>query len=126
MMMHEPPPHTVQQQQRWLLVMRHSAKCQVALGTHCQAHPHCAAGKQLWRHILECLEPQCAYPACVPAKALLAHHRTCQVGAEGTSWLRQYMPSGANGLAHCMCLHISPCWLVSSPCVAAVRVDAVR
>ncbi len=41
----------VQKQQRWLLFLRHCAKCR-APGDECQLKTQCKFGKQLWTHIL--------------------------------------------------------------------------
>jgi len=48
---------------RWLLFLRHCAKCQAPDGS-CQYGQSCTVAKQLWRHILTCSEQQCSYPRC--------------------------------------------------------------
>ena len=53
----------VAKQQRWLLFLRHCAKCQAAEG-HCTYGQSCTVAKQLWRHILTCADPNCEYPRC--------------------------------------------------------------
>lgn len=51
----------IAKQQRWLLFLRHCAKCSAVAGD-CQYGQSCTVAKALWRHILECANPQCAYP----------------------------------------------------------------
>ena len=51
----------VAKQQRWLLFLRHCAKCTVPEG-QCQYSGSCTVAKQLWRHILNCADPECSYP----------------------------------------------------------------
>ena len=51
----------IAKQQRWLLFLRHCAKCNAQQG-ECQYGQSCTVAKALWRHILECANPQCAYP----------------------------------------------------------------
>lgn len=46
---------------RWLLFLRHCAKCQAPDGS-CQYGQSCTVAKQLWRHILTCSEQKCSYP----------------------------------------------------------------
>lgn len=53
----------VHKQQRWLLFLRHCAKCQLPDG-QCQYGQSCSVAKQLWRHILACADPGCNYPRC--------------------------------------------------------------
>ena len=48
-------------QQRWLLFLRHCAKCQYPDG-QCNYGPSCAVAKQLWQHILGCSDARCEYP----------------------------------------------------------------
>ncbi len=55
----------VAKQQRWLLFLRHCAKCQAPEG-RCQYGQSCTVAKQLWRHILNCADPACEYPRCAP------------------------------------------------------------
>jgi hypothetical protein len=55
----------VAKQQRWLLFLRHSAKCQAAEG-QCTYGQSCTVAKQLWHHILTCADPNCEYPRQVP------------------------------------------------------------
>ena len=50
-------------QQRWLLFLRHCAKCQYPDG-QCNYGPSCAVAKQLWQHILGCSDARCEYPRC--------------------------------------------------------------
>ncbi|KAG2482629.1 hypothetical protein HYH03_018437 [Edaphochlamys debaryana] len=68
----------VQKQQRWLLFLRHCAKCR-APGEECQLKSQCKFGKQLWQHILQCQNGQCEYPRCTSSKELLKHHQKCQL-----------------------------------------------
>ncbi|MEW5317257.1 MAG: hypothetical protein WDW38_008570 [Sanguina aurantia] len=71
--------HThVQKQQRWLLYLRHCAKCHVP-GNECSLKQQCKFGKQLWQHILSCQETECPFPRCTTSKELLKHHQRCQV-----------------------------------------------
>ena len=51
----------IAKQQRWLLFLRHCAKCTAQPG-ECQYGQPCTVAKALWRHILECANPQCPYP----------------------------------------------------------------
>lgn len=69
----------IQKQQRWLLFLRHCAKCQQD-EAECQFARSCRVGKELWTHILQCNNPQCGYPRCTSSKDLLKHHQKCQVG----------------------------------------------
>jgi hypothetical protein len=68
----------IQKQQRWLLFLRHCAKCQMA-ETECQFGRSCRVGKELWQHILQCNETNCQFPRCHSSKDLLKHHQKCQV-----------------------------------------------
>lgn len=68
----------VQKQQRWLLFLRHCAKCRQN-EAECQLQSQCKFGKQLWQHILHCANAQCEYPRCTSSKDLLKHHQKCQV-----------------------------------------------
>ena len=64
--------------QRWLLLLRHCAKCQLH-EAECQLQGTCRVGKELWTHILQCNNHQCSYPHCTSSKDLLKHHQKCQV-----------------------------------------------
>jgi E1A/CREB-binding protein len=57
----------VQKQQRWLLFLRHCAKCR-ANEQDCQLKAQCKFGKQLWQHILQCANPQVSKGAAKPGK----------------------------------------------------------
>jgi E1A/CREB-binding protein len=70
----------VQKQQRWLLFLRHCAKC-TQNEESCQYKRNCRIGKELWHHILTCTDPQCKFARCVGSRDLLKHHQKCQVGA---------------------------------------------
>ena len=48
-------------QQRWLLFLRHASKCQAPEGK-CQLTQQCHVAKDLWKHVLQCLNPRCEYP----------------------------------------------------------------
>lgn len=48
-------------QQRWLLFLRHCARCQLAEG-QCQYGRNCTVAKQLWQHLVNCKEANCGYP----------------------------------------------------------------
>ena len=61
----------VAKQQRWLLFLRHCAKCQAPEG-RCQYGQSCTVAKQLWRHILNCADPACEYPRCAPLPGVRA------------------------------------------------------
>lgn len=63
-------------QQRWLLFLRHCAKCQVP-ESECQYGGNCTVAKQLWQHLINCKEPNCNYPRCTPSRELLKHHQKC-------------------------------------------------
>ncbi len=80
---------SIQKQQRWLLFLRHCAKCR-APGDDCQLKSQCKFGKQLWQHILSCQNPACEYPRCTSSKDLLKHHQKCTVG-------RRDFAGGASG-----------------------------
>jgi len=67
----------VQKQQRWLLFLRHCAKCRQN-EAECQLQSQCKFGKQLWQHILHCANAACEYPRCTSSKDLLKHHQKCQ------------------------------------------------
>ena len=64
-------------QQRWLLFLRHCAKCTSAPG-ECQYKNNCAVAKALWDHLVRCKDPKCTYPRCSPSRALLKHHQECR------------------------------------------------
>lgn len=64
-------------QQRWLLFLRHCAKCQYPDG-QCNYGTSCGVAKQLWQHILGCSDARCEYPRCVASRELLKHHQKCQ------------------------------------------------
>ncbi len=68
----------IQKQQRWLLFLRHCAKCQMS-ESECQFGRSCRVGKELWQHILSCNETNCQFPRCHSSKDLLKHHQKCQV-----------------------------------------------
>ena len=51
----------IAKQQRWLLFLRHCAKCNAPNG-ECQYGQSCSVAKALWRHILECSLADCTYP----------------------------------------------------------------
>ena len=59
----------VAKQQRWLLFLRHCAKCQAAEG-QCTYGQSCTVAKELWRHILTCADPNCEYPRCCKGNEL--------------------------------------------------------
>ena len=56
----------VAKQQRWLVFLRHCAKCQAAEG-QCTYGQSCTVAKQLWSHMLTCADPNCKYPRCSTA-----------------------------------------------------------
>eukprot|EP00798_Chlamydomonas_sp_ICE-L_P002381 gene2381-8689_t len=69
----------VKRQQRWLLFLRHCAKCRLD-ETSCQLKMQCKFGKELWKHILVCNlagGEACQYPRCNYSKELLKHHQKC-------------------------------------------------
>ncbi|BDA47644.1 probable histone acetyltransferase HAC1 [Coccomyxa sp. Obi] len=66
----------VAKQQRWLLFLRHCAKCTAPEG-QCTYGQSCTVAKQLWRHILTCADPNCEYPRCLTSRELLKHHQKC-------------------------------------------------
>lgn len=68
--------HYIQKQQRWLLFLRHCAKCQQT-EDQCQFKDSCKVGKDLWKHILGCQETSCPYPRCGNSRDLLKHHQKC-------------------------------------------------
>jgi hypothetical protein len=48
-------------QQRWLLFLRHCARCQLG-EAQCQYGRNCTVAKQLWQHLVHCKEARCDYP----------------------------------------------------------------
>lgn len=64
-------------QQRWLLFLRHCAKC-TAGPNQCQYKSTCALAKELWRHLIDCKDDKCQYPRCAPSRILLQHHQKCR------------------------------------------------
>ena len=78
----------VRRQQRWLLFLRHSAKC---TSINCQYGQSCLTAKALWQHMLECANPQCPYPRSEFWTNLFssAYQRSFQVRAGFTCWRRQ-------------------------------------
>jgi hypothetical protein len=63
-------------QQRWLLFLRHCARCQLG-EAQCQYGRNCTVAKQLWQHLVHCKEARCDYPRCNPSRELLRHHQKC-------------------------------------------------
>lgn len=63
-------------QQRWLLFLRHCAKCTLP-ETECTYGYNCTVAKQLWQHLVHCKDPNCTYQRCVPSRKLLKHHQKC-------------------------------------------------
>ena len=51
----------VAKQQHRLLFLRHCSKCQAPEG-QCSYGASCTTAKELWRHILACVDPHCQYP----------------------------------------------------------------
>ena len=68
---------SVTKQQRWLLFLRHCAKCRQS-EEDCSLKTQCKFGKQLWHHILHCANGDCEFPRCTNSKDLLKHHQKCQ------------------------------------------------
>lgn len=68
---------SVTKQQRWLLFLRHCAKCRQS-EEDCSLKTQCKFGKQLWHHILHCANADCEFPRCTNSKDLLKHHQKCQ------------------------------------------------
>ena len=81
----------IQKQQRWLLFLRHCAKCQQS-EEECQFGRSCRVGKDLWTHILSCNSSQCQYPRCTSSKDLLKHHQKCQVCVRGSALMPHTPP----------------------------------
>jgi hypothetical protein len=50
-------------QQRWLLFLRHCARCQLP-EAQCQYGRNCTVAKQLWQHLVNCKEANCEYARC--------------------------------------------------------------
>eukprot|EP00775_Hariotina_reticulata_P012625 gene12625-12755_t len=94
----------IQKQQRWLLFLRHCAKCQQS-EEDCQFSRSCRVGKELWTHILNCNNPKCPYPRCTSSKDLLKHHQKCQnVNCPICTPVKEYVrrtrnQAGPNGMA---------------------------
>jgi hypothetical protein len=89
----------IQKQQRWLLFLRHCAKCQQT-EEECQFSRSCRVGKELWTHILQCNNPKCEYPRCTSSKDLLKHHQKCSVrmrccGGGGGGWVWSVVAAAA-------------------------------
>ena len=78
----------VAKQQRWLLFLRHCAKCRAPEG-QCFFGDPCTTVKELWRHILTCGDPHCQYPrlavAAPPILAVTPHFQIC-VGLVFMCW----------------------------------------
>merc|ERR1719201_1023724 len=66
----------IRHKQQRLLLLRHASNCKVEDGT-CQVSPHCAAMKQLWKHIINCHDENCSVPHCVSSRYVLGHFRKC-------------------------------------------------
>lgn len=64
-------------QQRWLLFLRHCARCTLE-DTECPYGSNCGVAKQLWQHLIHCKSETCTYPRCSPSRALLRHHQRCK------------------------------------------------
>jgi E1A/CREB-binding protein len=64
-------------QQRWLLFLRHCARCSLN-DTECPYGGNCGVAKQLWQHLVQCKSETCPYPRCSPSRALLRHHQRCK------------------------------------------------
>lgn len=67
----------ITKQQRWLLFLRHCAKCTLPPG-ECQYKDTCALAKELWNHLIKCKDENCKYPRCHPSRTLLQHHQRCR------------------------------------------------
>ena len=67
----------ITKQQRWLLFLRHCAKCTAPPG-ECQYKQTCAMAKKLWDHLISCKDEKCQYPRCAPSRELLQHHQRCR------------------------------------------------
>lgn len=65
----------IQQQQTWLLFMRHAAKCNEV---DCNLGATCRMVKDLWQHMLTCTNAGCMYRKCISSRDLLKHHIRCQ------------------------------------------------
>lgn len=63
-------------QQRWLLFLRHCAKCNLP-EDKCQYGHNCTVAKSLWQHLIGCKDVACSYPRCQPSRDLLKHHQRC-------------------------------------------------
>lgn len=61
-------------QQRMLLFLRHCAKC---VATECSYGENCKVGKELWKHIMNCVDANCSYTRCVHSRELLRHYQRC-------------------------------------------------
>lgn len=95
----------IQKQQRWLLFLRHCAKCQQS-EEECQFARSCRVGKELWQHILKCSDLKCSYPRCVSSKDLLKHHQKCNVSGATRpvggffAWLHQQQQQQPTAAGH--------------------------
>lgn len=63
-------------QQRWLMALRHAAKC--PLPPEQCPDEGCDVAKQLWRHVLRCTKDGCDYPRCDISRSILKHHQYCK------------------------------------------------
>jgi hypothetical protein len=89
----------VLRQQRWLIFLRHCAKCR--LNEHeCILKNQCTNGKQLWQHILQCENPACKHPDCKSSTDLLKHYQQCQVCCSG-NWRLSSMVRWSNPACNC-------------------------
>ena len=64
------------EKQRWLLCLRHCAKCDDEAG--CRLGQKCLVAKNFWKHVLFCNNDFCEAPKCTMIKSLLKHHRGCE------------------------------------------------
>lgn len=63
------------QQQRRLLLLRHSSKCTSGPSCHMQ---HCPQMVILWKHLKKCRDTSCKVSHCLSSKCVLNHYRKCQ------------------------------------------------
>lgn len=67
----------VDARRRWLVLLRHGAKCRDDEAA-CPFGRSCTSVKRLWQHMLACTDDACAVPHCVLCKDVLDHHALCR------------------------------------------------
>jgi len=76
---HQDPNYKIKikHKQQRLLLLRHASKCTYEEGK-CPVTQHCAAMKQLWKHIAHCKDQNCEVQHCLSSRYVLSHFRKCK------------------------------------------------